>query len=268
MVGKVYLVGAGPGDPGLLTIKGKECLEKADVVLYDRLIAPELLNFTPSHAKKIYVGKDSHHHAVRQEEIQQYLVDYAKEGYTVVRLKGGDPFVFGRGAEEAQILTENHIAFEIVPGVTSAIAAPAYAGIPISHRNYSGSFHVITGHECTDSKVSDEEWQALAKMTGTIVILMGLGHLQQITERLIQYGKSSETLCGVVSKGTTSEQKVVTGTLGAIAELCVQQDIVSPATVVIGDIVALSESLSWFEPRSSMNQEQMMSNVLFGGVLK
>ncbi|PWI58737.1 uroporphyrinogen-III C-methyltransferase [Sulfoacidibacillus thermotolerans] len=254
MTGKVYLVGAGPGDPGLITVKGRECIEQADILLYDRLIAPELLDFAPSYAKKIYVGKDPQHHAVRQEEIHQKLVDYALAGNTVVRLKGGDPFVFGRGAEEAQVLSANQIPFEIVPGVTSAVAAPAYAGIPVSHRNYSGSFHVITGHECSDSKVSEEEWRALAKVGGTIVILMGLSHLQQIVTRLIQYGKSEGTPAAVVSKGTTKDQEVVTATLGTLFEACQARAIASPATVVIGEIVTLSASLSWFWPRIAMEQ--------------
>ncbi|MCI0183083.1 MAG: uroporphyrinogen-III C-methyltransferase [Acidibacillus sp.] len=254
MSGKVYLVGAGPGDAGLITVKGKECIEMADVLLYDRLVASELLEYASHDAKKIYVGKDAHHHTVQQEEIQRLLVHYALEGHTVVRLKGGDPFVFGRGAEEAEMLREHHIAYEIVPGVTSAIAAPAYAGIPITHRNYSGSFHVITGHECVDSKVSDQEWQALAKVSGTIVILMGLGHLCDISERLISYGKSPETPCAVISMGTTHDQRTIIASLATVAEKCVAEAIMAPATVVIGDIVSLHDRLTWFAPQMAIKQ--------------
>ena len=245
MSGKVYLIGAGPGDPGLLTIKGKECLEIADVVLYDRLIAPELLAYARTDARKVYVGKASDHHAVPQQEINQLLVDEALSGNVVARLKGGDPFVFGRGAEEAEALVAHGIPFEVVPGVTSAIGALAYAGIPVTHRELASGFHVVTGHECVNSL--GVHWELLVSENQTLVILMGLSHLEEIVTRLLASGRSKSTPAAVVRWGSTPRQQVVIGNLENIATLVRDQDLRPPSIVVVGDVVQLAEKLRWYE---------------------
>lgn len=245
MNGKVYLIGAGPGDPRLLTIKGKECLEIADVVLYDRLIAPELLAYARTDARKVYVGKASDHHAVPQQEINQLLVDEALSGNVVARLKGGDPFVFGRGAEEAEALVAHGIPFEVVPGVTSAIGALAYAGIPVTHRELASGFHVVTGHECVNS--IGVKWELLVSENQTLVILMGLAHLEEIVTRLIDAGRRKSTPAAVVRWGSTPRQQVVIGNLENIATLVRDQDLRPPAIVVVGDVVQLAEKLRWYE---------------------
>jgi len=246
MTGKVYLIGAGPGDPGLITVKGKACLEAADVVLYDRLIAPEILAYARADAEKIYVGKEAENHAYRQQEINQLLVQKALSGAIVARLKGGDPFVFGRGAEEAEELVSQGIPFEVVPGVTSAVGALAYAGIPVTHRELASGFHVVTGHECLNS--NGVSWPLFATSNQTLVILMGLAHLSKIAAGLITYGRAKDTPAAVVSWGTTAHQCVVTGTLESIANLVSEQELRAPAIVVVGDVVRLSEKLRWFEP--------------------
>ena len=245
MNGKVYLIGAGPGDPRLLTIKGKECLEIADVVLYDRLIAPELLAYARTDARKVYVGKASDHHAVPQQEINQLLVDEALSGNVVARLKGGDPFVFGRGAEEAEALVAHGIPFEVVPGVTSAIGALAYAGIPVTHRELASGFHVVTGHECVNS--IGVKWELLVSENQTLVILMGLAHLEEIVTRLLASGRSKSTPTAVVRWGSTPRQQVVIGNLENIATLVRDQDLRPPAIVVVGDVVQLADKLRWYE---------------------
>lgn len=242
--GTVYLVGAGPGDPDLITMRGHALLRQADVVLYDRLAHPELLDAVPRHAERIYVGKTSGKHACPQERIHELLVEKARQGHVVVRLKGGDPFVFGRGGEEALALAEAGVPFEVVPGVTSAVAAPAYAGIPVTHRGVAQAFTVVTGHTCDDA-VAEPDWAALAGV-GTLVVLMGLARLPEITARLIAGGRPAGTPVAVVASGSTGRQQVVEGTLADIAERAV--GVPSPATIVVGDVVRLRQQIAWFDP--------------------
>jgi uroporphyrinogen III methyltransferase/synthase len=242
--GIVYLVGAGPGDPGLLTLRGLECLQKADVVVHDRLANQQLLEYAPQ-AEIIDVGKKPDHHPVPQERINTILVDEARKGKVVVRLKGGDPFVFGRGGEEAQDLTEAGIPFEIVPGVTSAISVPAYAGIPVTQRGMACSVAFITGH-CAGSKPLDINWQALSQGVDTLVFLMGVHSLKLIVTSLLEVGRSPETPIALIERGTLPEQRVVTGTLEDILEKAA--DIKPPAIIIIGEVVSLQSSLEWFKP--------------------
>jgi len=241
--GIVYLVGAGPGDPGLLTLRGLECLQKADVVVHDRLANQQLLEYATL-AEIIDVGKRPDHHPVPQERINAILVEEARKGKTVVRLKGGDPFVFGRGGEEAQELAEAGISFEIVPGVTSAIAVPAYAGIPVTQRKMACSVAFITGH-CAGSKPLDVNWQALSQGVDTLVFLMGVHNLKLIVTSLLEVGRSPETPIALIERGTLPEQKVVTGTLANILDKAV--DIEPPAIIIIGEVVRLQSSLEWFK---------------------
>ena len=247
--GIVYLVGAGPGDPGLLTLKAKECLEKADVVVFDYLANSALLNFAPPQAERIDVGKRAGAHTLSQEEINRLLVTKAGQGLKVVRLKGGDPFIFGRGAEEAQELFNAGIAFEIVPGVTSAIAVPAYAGIPLTHRDFTSSVAFITGHEYPTKADSRLDWNHLAKAVGTLVILMGVGNLQEITTQLIKAGKCPLTPVAVIYKGTLPDQKTLTGSLKDIASKADKAALKPPAIILVGEVVALREKLNWFETK-------------------
>ncbi len=245
--GKVYLVGAGPGDPGLLTLRAKEVLSKADVVLYDALIHPRILGFIPPKAKKIFRGHRTKKGALSQEHINKLLVKLGKQGKTVVRLKGGDPFVFGRGAEEALELVKNRIPFEIVPGVSAAVAVPAYAGIPVTHRSMNSSFTVVTGHEDPTKTNAQIDWRALAENNGTLVFLMGLHNLSQVCERLILEGKSSTTPAAVIQWGTTDRQKAVRGNLLNIAERVQKEGLLPPATVVVGPVVELMDQLEWYK---------------------
>ena len=248
LCGKVYLVGAGPGDPDLITRKGLRCLRLADVVVYDRLVSPELLDEAPARAERIFAGKKPGCHAMKQEQISALLIDYARLGYTVVRLKGGDPFVFGRGGEEALALSAAGIPFEIVPGVSSAIAVPAYAGIPVTQRDYAGAITIVTGHEQSASAAIN--WDALAKTGGTLVILMGVELLSQITRRLLAGGLAPDTPAAVIQQGTLPQQRTVKGTLATIAPRAIEEHIQSPAIIVIGAVVALSDALNWFETLS------------------
>lgn len=243
----VYLVGAGPGDQDLITLKGLKCIEKADVILYDRLANEGLLRYRKSGTEIIDVGKTPQHHKYTQEEINQLLVEKAKEGKIVTRLKGGDPLVFGRGGEEAIALYEEGIPFEIIPGITSAIAVPNYAGIPVTHRNVSTSFHVITGHEDPTKGESTVNYEALAKLNGTLIFLMGVGNLKEITEKLMIHGKDKKTPVALIHRGTTSHQRTVTGTLENIVEVVIQNNIKSPSIIIIGEVVALRSELNWFE---------------------
>ncbi len=243
--GKVYLVGAGPGDPGLLTVRGRELLRRAPVIVYDQLVNPALLEETAAESVKIYVGKRAGHHYLAQEEINAVLIAQARNGQEVVRLKGGDPFVFGRGGEEAEALADAGIAFEVVPGVSSAVAVPACAGVPLTHRRYASSFAVVTGHEARKPN-SSIDWAKLATAVDTLVILMGLGNLAIIVQKLIEHGRAAETPAAVIRSGTTSEQKSVIGTLADIVEK--SAGIAPPALIVVGDVVSLSEKLSWFMP--------------------
>lgn len=247
--GKVYLIGAGPGDYKLITLKGLECIETADVVLYDRLINEKLLRYAKEDAELIYVGKAPDAHAYTQEEINKLLIRKAMEGKVVARLKGGDPFVFGRGGEEALALQEMSLAFEIVPGVTSAVAVPAYAGIPVTHRNISSSLHVITGHEDPDKEKNSVNYEIIAKLEGTVVFLMGIHNIQEICESLMKYGQSKNRPAAVIMNGTTASQRAVVGTLGTIQQKVEAEKISNPAIIVIGEVVSLSENLSWFEKK-------------------
>ena len=243
--GKVYLVGAGPGDPGLMTVRGLQLLRVAQVVVYDQLVNPALLEEVSVDAERIFVGKQAGKHCIAQNEINCVLTDYARRGYEVVRLKGGDPFVFGRGGEEAEALADAGIPFEIVPGVSSAVAVPAYAGIPLTHREYASSFAVVTGHEAIKTK-SSVDWAKLATAVDTLVILMGLHNLPAIVAKLLAHGRSPETPAAVIRQGTTEQQETVTGTLADIVEKSAA--LKAPALIVVGDVVGLKDKLSWFDP--------------------
>jgi uroporphyrinogen III methyltransferase/synthase len=245
--GKVYLVGAGPGDPGLITVKGKECIELADVIVYDYLASPSLLKYAKKESEIIYVGKQGGDHTLSQEGINALITEKAKEGLTVTRLKGGDPFIFGRGAEEAEVLIENGISFEVVPGVTSAIAAPAYAGIPLTHRNYTSTVAFVTGHEDPVKEKSDINWEALAKGIGTIVFLMGIKNLPNIIRQLTDHGISPDTPVALIRWGTTPKQRSVSGTIENIVERVKDAGLKSPAIIVVGKVVKLKEKMGWFE---------------------
>ncbi|MBR4348028.1 MAG: uroporphyrinogen-III C-methyltransferase [Fibrobacter sp.] len=263
--GKVYLIGAGPGDPGLLTLRGKELLERADVVVYDRLVSPAILSFCNPKAKMVDVGKMPTHHKVKQSEINKLLVQFANEmpGATIARLKGGDPFVFGRGGEEALELVAAGIEFEVVPGITSAISVPAYAGIPVSHRGIATSFHIITGHEKAESSAdvipahSAESGQApagislsldfetLAKCPGTLIFLMGIANMDFISRRLMECGKDPKTPLAFIEKGTTPYQRTVMATLETAGETIARENVTAPAITIMGGVVELGNTLAW-----------------------
>ncbi|AEF94398.1 uroporphyrin-III C-methyltransferase [Desulfotomaculum nigrificans CO-1-SRB] len=247
--GIVYLVGAGPGDPGLITVKGLECIRKADVLVYDRLASPRLLAYARPDAEKIYVGKSPDRHAMAQEEINQLLVDKAKEGKVVTRLKGGDPFVFGRGGEEAELLVENGLPFEVVPGITSAISVPAYAGIPVTHRGYTSTLAIITGNEDPTKDDSSIAWDKLATSAGTMVFLMGMGNLPKICARLIEFGRSPDTPVALIRWGTRPEQRTITGTLDDIYAKAIRAQFKNPAIIIVGEVVKLRDKLAWFEKK-------------------
>lgn len=246
----VYLVGAGPGDPALITVRGLKLLERAEVVVYDYLASRKLLKHVPASAELIYVGKRGNvHHAHTQDEINQMLVDRARAGRMVVRLKGGDPFIFGRGGEEIQQLVAAGIPFEVVPGVTSATAAATYAGIPITHRQYTASVAFITGHEDPTKPNSNIAWDKIATGIGTIVIYMGIKNLPAICERLIRYGRDPKTPVAVVRWASTSEQQTVVGTLETITDVVSAAGIKPPSIVVVGEVVNLRDTINWYEKR-------------------
>lgn len=247
--GKVYLIGAGPGDPGLITVKGMECIKKADVVVYDYLAAPALLKYARKDAQIIYVGKKGGDHTMTQDKINELLADKGKQGLVVARLKGGDPFIFGRGGEEAETLIDAGIPFEIVPGVTSAVAAPAYAGIPLTHRDYTSAVSLITGHEDPSKNETNIKWDTFARSGSTLVFLMGVKNLPNIREKLLANGKSSDTPVALVRWGTTTKQQTVVGTLENIVEKVAEANLKSPAIIVVGDVVSLREKMQWFEKR-------------------
>ena len=247
MAGKVFLVGAGPGDYRLLTLKACDCLKIADTVVYDRLADKRILQYTSGKAELIYVGKASSQHTMTQDKISQLLVDLAKAGKTVVRLKGGDPFVFGRGGEEALLLQENDLPFEIVPGVTSAISVPAYAGIPVTHRGVAASFSVITGHEDPTKEASDINWKSLATATDTLVFLMGVANLSTIAAQLINNGRKADTPVAIIRWGTKPGQKVWISTLAAVADMAQREGIKPPCIILVGEVVKLRQSLTWFD---------------------
>ncbi|MBR1885543.1 MAG: uroporphyrinogen-III C-methyltransferase, partial [Schwartzia sp.] len=247
MPGMVFLVGAGPGDYRLITLKAIECLKKADVVVYDRLADDRILRWAKNDAEMIYVGKASANHTMKQGDINQLLADKAKEGKCVVRLKGGDPFVFGRGGEEALLLKAQGVPFEIVPGVTSAISVPAYAGIPVTHRAVATSFAVVTGHEDPTKGESSMRWDKLATATDTLVFLMGVANLPYITKQLIDNGRAADTPAAVIRWGTKPEQRTLVTTLGSAAADVEREGIKPPAIFIVGDVVKLRKELSWFD---------------------
>ena len=244
--GKVFLIGAGPGDPGLLTLRGKEILERADVVVYDRLVSPAILSMCNANAKMVDVGKMPTHHKVKQSEINKLLVQFAREypQGIIARLKGGDPFVFGRGGEEALELVDADVEFEIIPGITSAISVPAYAGIPVSHRGIATSFHIITGHEKENAELS-LDFEALAKCPGTLIFLMGIANMDFIARRLIECGKDPKTPLAFIEKGTTPYQRTVLATLETAGETIVRENVTAPAITIMGGVVELGKTLAW-----------------------
>jgi len=249
MKAKVYLVGAGPGDPGLLTVKGQECIQTADVIIYDYLASPALLKHAPPDAEMIYVGKKGGDHTLSQDGINALIVEKAKAGLTVCRLKGGDPFIFGRGGEEAEVLVAQAIPFEVVPGVTSAVAAAAYAGIPLTHRKLTATLAFVTGHEDPHKEESSIDWESLARGIGTLVFFMGVKNLPDITRKLIANGKSPDTPVALIRWGTTPRQQTVTGTLDNITERVEKAGLKAPAIIVVGEVVDLRKTLKWFETR-------------------
>ncbi|MEN6332073.1 MAG: uroporphyrinogen-III C-methyltransferase [Smithella sp.] len=244
--GKVYIIGAGPGDAGLITLKGVECLRQADVVVYDHLVNEELLKYTKANVRFIYAGKKGGDHTLPQKEINRILAEEALNGNIVARLKGGDPFIFGRGGEEAETLVSHEVPFEIIPGVTSAIAVPAYAGIPLTHRGLTSTVAFITGHEDPTKEKSDIDWRALAGI-GTLVFLMGVKNIYHITESLIAQGKSPSTPAALIRWGTTPRQEILAGTLGTIVDLAQANGFAPPAILVVGKVVDLRETLQWFD---------------------
>ncbi|MCG6930438.1 MAG: uroporphyrinogen-III C-methyltransferase, partial [Desulfofustis sp.] len=248
--GKVYLVGAGPGDPGLITVRGRYLLEKAEVVVYDYLASRRLLRYVPAEATFVYAGKrGGGQHTHTQDEINQMLVDFALQGKTVIRLKGGDPFIFGRGGEELETLARHNIDFEVVPGVTSATAAATYAGIPITHREYTATVAFLTGHEDPTKESSKIDWAKIATGIGTIVVYMGIKNLPNIVKNLMDHGRSPETPVAVVRWASTPEQQSVVGTLATIADIVAEAGIKPPALIVIGEVVNLRDTIDWFEKR-------------------
>lgn len=241
--GKVFLVGAGPGDPDLITIKAIRCLQQANVVLYDRLINRQLLGYAAD-AKLIYIGKTAGGHSTLQPDIEQLLIGHALDGKIVVRLKGGDPFVFGRGGEEAQALKRAGVPYEIIPGVSSAIAAPAYAGIPVTHRDYASSLAIVTGH-----RTGKTRWRELLSAVDTIVILMGVHHLGEIMSRLLQSGCHPQKPVALIESGTYKTQRTLKGTVAQIAALAQQSKFRAPTVIVVGGVVRLGQELQWFHHR-------------------
>ena len=256
--GKVYIIGAGPGDAGLITVKAVECLRLAGVVIYDNLVNEELLKYAPRDARFVYAGKKGGDHTLSQDAINDLLVQEALAGNTVARLKGGDPFIFGRGGEEAERLVTHGIPFEVIPGVTSAIAVPAYAGIPLTHRGLTSTVAFITGHEDPTKDKSDIDWQALAGI-GTLVFLMGVKNLEQITKELISRGKPTATPAALIRRGTTPQQKTLTGNLGNIVDLAQANNFKPPAILVVGAVVDLRDTLGWFEQKPLFGKGVVMT---------
>lgn len=248
-MGKVYLVGAGPGEAKLITVKGLEVIQKADVVIYDNLVNKDLLNHVRKDAEIIYAGKQASRHELTQEQINELMLEKAKKYSIVVRLKGGDPFIFGRGGEEAFFLAKNGIDFEICPGVTSAISVPAYAGIPLTHRHFASTVAFITGHEGQEKSISSINWEKISTGVDTLVFLMGIKNLREITERLIKNGKSPDTEACIIMNGTLPKQKVITGKLSDIYEKAKKNSVKPPGIIVVGKVVELRNTLNWFEKK-------------------
>lgn len=255
-IGKVFLVGAGPGDPELLTLKGARCIERADVICYDDLINEALLGLAGDDAELIYVGKRAGKHCADQRDIETLLVQQARRGKNVVRLKGGDPFVFGRGGEEAEALVAAGIPFEIVPGISSAIAAPAYAGIPVTHRSWASSIVIVTGHKAK-GEAQEIRWRELARSVDTLVILMGLGNLRAIMGHLLKDADQGARPVAIVQQGTQAAQKTLIGTVATIADLTERERIATPAVIVVGEVVRLAEPLCWFANRPDRVESRM-----------
>ena len=261
--GTVYLIGAGPGDPGLLTVRGLELLRQAEVVVCDRLVNPALLEEAPPQAVRIFAGKLAGSHSLPQEQINDLLIAHARRGRRVVRLKGGDPFVFGRGGEEAEALVAAGIPFEVVPGVSSAVAVPAYAGIPLTHRRLSSSFAVITGHEDGCKGEPAVDWKRLAIAVDTLVVVMGARTLPRIVAELLAHGRSPETPVALIRWGTTEAQETITGTLADILDRAAE--IQPPVVIVIGDVVRLRDRLRWFDGEGDQRPAARMARQIFSG---
>ncbi|MBT9449265.1 uroporphyrinogen-III C-methyltransferase [Akkermansia glycaniphila] len=245
--GKVYLLGAGPGDPSLMTLRGKELVERADCLVYDALVAPEILAWSKPSCVRVYVGKRASRHAMAQEDINRLLVETSKQYACVVRLKGGDPYVFGRGGEEADVLSAEKVPFEVVPGISSAIAGPGYAGIPVTHREYCTQFTVFTGHENPDKGESTLDVEGIARAQGTKVMLMGMSSLRETLARLVEAGQKKSTPAAVIQWATTGRQRSVTGTVGTLADKAEKAGLGAPAIVVIGDVVKEASKLDWYQ---------------------
>ncbi len=263
--GIVWLVGAGPGDPGLLTLKGRDCIANAECVYYDALVNTALLDYVAPDAECVYVGKKAGSHHFTQARINAMLADKALDGRRVCRLKGGDPFVFGRGGEEALYLRERGVRVEIVPGVSAAVAVPAYAGIPVTHRGSAASLRVITGHDVIAGAETECNWETLGRERGTLVVLMGHRNLEQIVARLMKYGMSGDTPAAVISKGTSPEQRVVTAPLGIIAVSARQAATATPALLIIGEVVRLSASLAWFDQEAGLMEDRFRIETVESG---
>lgn len=255
--GKAYIIGAGPGDFELLTLKAKRILETADCIIYDRLISPHILAFAKEEAEKIYLGKENTEGGLIQEEINQTLVQKCLEGKMVARLKGGDPFVFGRGGEEIIALEERQIPFEVIPGITSSIAVPAYAGIPVTHRAMARDFHVFTGHTMASGTWHD--FKTIAKLEGTLIFLMGVKNLSRIVRDLTLHGKSSKTPIAIIEQGATKYQRVITGDLENILEIADQKKITSPSVIIIGEVVSLQSVFQWFHPKQALEKRILIT---------
>jgi len=258
MNGKVYLVGAGPGDGGLMTIKGKTLLNTADVIVYDRLVGPEIMEMIPADAEKIDVGKNAGNHPVPQHEINQILLDQAKAGKTVVRLKGGDPFVFGRGGEELELLEENGIDFEVVPGITSSIAAAAYGGIPVTHRDFCSSLHIITGHAKAGSELKID-FESLVKLNGTLVFMMSVSTVGKIADGLIGAGMDPDMPAAIVERGTMPGQRTFTAPLSQICEVVRKEGVKSPAVILVGKVCSLSDKFDWFDKKPLLGKRVVVT---------
>lgn len=258
-MGKVYLVGAGPGDPDLITLKGLKCIQEADVILYDRLVNKDLLNYAKTDVELINCGKLPDYHLLQQDTINRFLIKYAKKGKVVTRLKGGDPFVFGRGGEEAEALATSGVSFEIVPGITAGIAATAYAGIPVTHRDHASSFAIVTGHRKKDEE-DNIKWEALAKGIDTLAIYMGIKNLPYIQGKLIEHGKSPETPVALIHWGTLKTQRTAVSTLANVVDTAIKEQISNPCMIVVGDVVNLREKIKWFEAKQA---ENLLANEAF-----
>lgn len=245
MTGKVYLVGAGPGDSKLITVRAVELIQKADVVLYDRLIGKKVISMIPKKAKKVYVGRAVGDDTAHQNTTNDLMVEYAKSNKHVVRLKGGDPMIFGRGGEEAEFLKENKVRYEIVPGITSGIGSATYAGIPLTHRRHASSVVFVTGHEDPQKKNEVVKWRRLARSVDTIVIMMGLSRIDVICKQLIAGGMDKKTPAAVIQNGTTPKQKMIKGNVTNIAKKVKENKIVPPTNIIIGDVVDLSDAIGW-----------------------